>query len=144
MSDNVNFAEYIANERGRLRQRRDELLASRGNLDNQLTALDTEFAAIDAYERAKTGKAIVRGGKAATRVRRGSRREEIISVLGAAPRGMKRGELLDKVGVKGDKSAEMSVSNALSALYTKGQITRGQDGRWAVVSAEGGLRRAAE
>jgi hypothetical protein len=32
---------------------------------------------------------------------------------------MTRGELLDKLGMKGDKSDEMSVSNALTALTTE-------------------------
>jgi hypothetical protein len=46
--------------------------------------------------------------------------------------GLSRGELLERMGLKGDKSGEMSVSNALTALTKSNQVHR-----------EGGKYRAA-
>jgi hypothetical protein len=55
---------------------------------------------------------------------RGSRREAIIAVIREATAGLSRGEILEKMGLKGDKAGEMSVSNALTALGKTNQIRR--------------------
>lgn len=140
MSD--DFATYIQGERDSLTARRRELLHDRNEIDRVLGDIDRSFAAIDAYEAAKTGKATVRAGSTAPRARRGSRREAILHTLGDAPQGMTRGELLDAFGVKGDKSGEGAISNALSALQRSGQVARQDGGRWAIVAAP--LQAAAE
>ena len=38
--------------------------------------------------------------------------------------GLSRGEILERMGLKGDKSGEMSVSNALTALTKRNQVRR--------------------
>jgi hypothetical protein len=38
--------------------------------------------------------------------------------------GLSRGEILEKMGLKGDKSGEMSVSNALTALTKRNEVRR--------------------
>jgi hypothetical protein len=38
--------------------------------------------------------------------------------------GLSRGEILERMGLKGDKSSEMSVSNALTALTKSNQVHR--------------------
>lgn len=38
--------------------------------------------------------------------------------------GLTRGEILEKMGLKGDKLGEMSVSNALTALTKSNQVRR--------------------
>jgi hypothetical protein len=38
--------------------------------------------------------------------------------------GLSRGEILERMGLKGDKAGEMSVSNALTALAKGNQIRR--------------------
>ena len=38
--------------------------------------------------------------------------------------GLSRGEILERMGLKGDKAGEMSVSNALTALAKRNQIRR--------------------
>ena len=72
------------------------------------------------------GKA-ARGGSATAgrqqRVRRGSRREELLNLIREG-NGLSRGEILDRMGLKGDKSGEMSVSNALTALTKRNQVRR--------------------
>jgi len=40
------------------------------------------------------------------------------------PDGLTRGEILERMGLKGDKSSEMSVSNALTALTKRNQVSR--------------------
>jgi len=40
--------------------------------------------------------------------------------------GLTRGQLLEKMGVKGNKSGEMSVSNALTALTKSKQLRRAE------------------
>lgn len=126
MSD--DFATYIANERARIAEGRRSLLEQFGPLKEQLAALVREEAAIEAYESAKTGKAVPAAARK-TRSRRGGRREEIVNAIRVSPAGMSRGELLLHLGLKGDKSGEMSVSNALTALTKGGQIAR-RDGKY--------------
>jgi hypothetical protein len=48
---------------------------------------------------------------------------------GRNPDGLTRGEILEKMGLKGDKSGEMSISNALTALTKANQIFR-RDGKY--------------
>jgi len=38
--------------------------------------------------------------------------------------GLTRGEILEKMGLKGNKTGEMSVSNALTALTKANQVRR--------------------
>jgi hypothetical protein len=45
-------------------------------------------------------------------------------VIRENPAGLWRGELLEKMGLKGDKQGEMSVSNALTALTKAGHVNR--------------------
>src|ERR1700683_4972586 len=72
--------------------------------------------------------------RAPTNARRGSRREALLKLIADNPTGLKRGELLEKMGLKGNKSGEMSVSNALTALSKSKQVAR-QDGKYVPVSA---------
>jgi hypothetical protein len=140
MSDatNVNFADYVQGERTRIAQRKDFLLGERKRFDDEIAALDRESAAIDAYERTKTGKAAPAAG--ATRARPGSRREDIINALRASD-GMSRGEMLERLGVKDDKFGEISVSNALASMAKAGQVVR-EGGKYHLPAQE--LKAAAE
>jgi hypothetical protein len=141
MSD--DFSTYVQSEREKLTQRRGKALDEMKRWKGVLEDLDKEFAAINAYEAAKTGKAIGRVGSAAPRARRSGQREAIMRMLRTTPSGMTRGELLAACGVKGDKAGEGSISNALSALQRSGKVMRQDGGRWAVVATEE-MRQAAE
>jgi Fe2+ or Zn2+ uptake regulation protein len=124
MSDG-NFAQQIQSERERLTRERETIRSQQRELEQKLTAIDREFQAIEAYEAAKTGKA-VRGGMASsgrTRARRGSKREALMELIKSAA-GLSRADILAKMGLKGDKSGEMSVSNALTALTKANQVRR--------------------
>jgi hypothetical protein len=124
--------DVIAKDRERLNSERDAIRIKQRELEAQLAAIDREFAAIQAYEAAKTGKAVrPTGNGRATTSRRGSKREGIIAALAGIPHGLSRGELLEKLGLKGNKSGEMSVSNALTALTKANQVVR-KDGKYIV------------
>lgn len=60
---------------------------------------------------------------AGTAKRRTGVRQEVLDTIKAAPEGMSRADLLEKMGAKGDKSAEQSISNALAALKKNNSIT---------------------
>jgi hypothetical protein len=121
-----NFSDYISHERDRLNGERDQLFAQRAEIDKKLAEIEKEFQAIDAYEHAKTGRTSGRkAGPGRGRVsRRGSRRESIMEVIRQNPAGLSRGEILQNMGLRGDKSGEMSVSNALTALSKSNQVRR--------------------
>src|SRR5229473_2987194 len=57
-------------------------------------------------------------------VGRGSRREGLLALLRETAAGLTRGEILERMGLKGNKTGEMSVSNALTALTKAGQVSR--------------------
>ena len=153
--DDMRFADVMQRERERLSHERDELLNQQRELENQqrelenkLTEITRELAAIDAYEAAKTGKAAVptRQPPAPTkseatieelpaeprpRPQPGTRREALLQVIGEEPKGLSRGEIFERMGLKGNKSAEKSVSNALTAL-TKNNLVSRREGKYVI------------
>ena len=119
-----NFSEFISRERDRLRAEREQVFNQQEELQRRLDAINREFDALEAYETAKTGKAARQApaGKQ-LRARRGSRREALLELIRQSD-GLSRGEILERMGLKGDKSGEMSVSNALTALTKNNQVLR--------------------
>ena len=120
----ADFATYITGERERLGSAILDIDTQINELGSRRADLQREMKAIDAYEAAKTGKAVTaKTGGTTRRARRGSRREEIVQLVrDTGP--ITRGELIERLGVKGDKSGEMSISNALSALLKTNQLGR--------------------
>jgi hypothetical protein len=121
------FADFIARDRERLHKERDAIFNHQQELEIKLAEIYRELSAIDAYEAAKTGKAVrqapVRAGVRAQRARRGSKREKLLGIIKAG-NGLTRGEILEQMGLKGNKAGEMSVSNALTALTKANQVMR--------------------
>ena len=129
MSD--TFQDFIARDRQRLQAEREAIFNQQHELEQKLAAINNEMRAIDAYEAAKSGKAMPArqtGGRRAPRARSGSKREQLLQVIKGG-NGLTRGEILEKMGLKGNKSGEMSVSNALTALTKANQVAR-RDGRY--------------
>jgi hypothetical protein len=122
MSDD-RFSDYIAREHERLSRERQEISNQRRGLHNRLAAIDREFQALEAYQAAKTGTPSGRRTQMQRRTRRGSRREELLNLVREG-NGLSRGEILERMDLKGDKSSETSVSNALSALIKSNQVRR--------------------
>ena len=128
------FADLITRELERLHAEREQIFNQQHELEGKLADINRELSAIDAYEAAKTGKAPAiarqpRGARARPQGRKGSKRDALMQVIKANPSGLTRGEILERMGLKGDKSGEMSVSNALTALTKANQVTR-MDGRY--------------
>jgi type II secretory pathway component PulM len=124
------FADYIERERQRLQAEREAVLTEQRQLEDKLAGINREFLALDAYESAKTGRPVARtltrSHRPATIIaRRGSKREELLNLLQRYP-DLKRAEILDRMGLKGDKAGEMSVSNALTALTKSNQLVRSE------------------
>ena len=131
------FADVIQKERQLLGREREQL-------QKRLAELDRELAAIDAYKTTKgkakgppTRKARTSGAPARKAKRkqpqavsrRGGKREALLQILRENPDGLRRGEILIRLGVKGNKSGETSVSNALTALTKANQLAR-LDGKY--------------
>jgi hypothetical protein len=129
------FADVIRKERQILNREREQL-------QNRLAELERELGAIDAYETAtaksaSTQKARSRRAPARKTKRnqpnagtgRGGKRDALLQVLRENPEGLRRSEILVRLGVKGNKSGETSVSNALTALTKTNQLAR-QDGKY--------------
>ena len=123
MSD-ASFSDYIARERERLNREREEISNQKRALNNRLAEIDREFQAIEAYQTAKTGKqSAARRMQTQRRGQRGSRREELLNLIREG-NGLSRGEILERMSLKGDKEGEMSVSNALTVLAKHHQVRR--------------------
>jgi hypothetical protein len=131
------FSDYIARERDRLSRERKEISDQKRELDIRLAAIDREYQALDAYQTAKTGKP--RGDRRMQprrRAPRGSRREGLLNLIREG-NGLSRRDILEQMGLKGDKSAETSFSNALSALIKSNQVRR-EGGKYYPGSSEAG------
>src|SRR5690349_64762 len=77
-----SFAEYIIRERDRLRAERAQVFTRQKELQRKLDAVDREFAALEAYETAKTGKAARQAPAGRQpRIRRGSRRQGLLDLI---------------------------------------------------------------
>ena len=128
------FADFITRDRERLHAEREQIFSQQHELQNKLDEINREFAAIEAYEAAKAGKVPAtarqpRRPRGRPQARRGSKREALMQVIKDNASGLTRGEILERMELKGDKSGEMSVSNALTALTKANQVTR-RDGRY--------------
>jgi hypothetical protein len=124
------FETFIDQERERLSKEREAIIAQQKALEEQLATINRELLAIDAYEAAKQGKAASQPRqRRALRSRRGSKRDALLGIIKSNPGGLTRGEILEKMGLKGDKSGAMSVSNALTALSKANQVVR-RDGKY--------------
>src|SRR3954447_4922422 len=121
---NGNFSEFISRERDRLRAEREQVFNQQKELQRKLDAVNREFTAMEAYETAKTGKnARQASAERQPQARRGSRREALLEMIRQS-NGLSRSEILERMNLKGDKSGEMSVSNALTALTKSNQVHR--------------------
>jgi hypothetical protein len=119
-------AAFITKQRESLLQQREAILAQQQDLQRQLDELDNMLAKFDVFEGKGTQRRQTRSIGARRGTRRGSKREELMKVIREGG-GLTRGQILEKMGLKGDKAGEMSVSNALTALTKANQVRR--DGR---------------
>jgi hypothetical protein len=119
----MDLNKVIAAEREKIDKQRAELLEQRAEIDSKISNLDSEVEAIDAYERIKLGKS------APGRGRRSGIRKKVLAVIENSKQGIGRSDILIALELKGDKSGEQSVSNALSALK-KTKAVSAKDGKY--------------
>ena len=111
---------FITKQRESLLTQRQELLNQQQAIQAQLDELDKMLTKFDVFE----GKQARKGRDRRTSgARRGSRRDELLKLI-TGSKGLSRGEILEKMGLKGNKAGEMSVSNALTALTKSKQVAR--------------------
>jgi len=119
---------FITKQREALLQQREGIFNQQQELQRQLNEVNDMLSKFDAFE----GKAAPSRQQTRARrspgSRRGSKRDELLKVIREG-NGLTRGQILDKMGLKGNKSGEMSVSNSLTALTKSQQVTR-RDGKY--------------
>jgi hypothetical protein len=144
-----DMTTVAAAERERLIKDRGDIEGKMSGLQSQLGEVDHKLAALDAYEKALSGKvptkAMPRQRRGGKRAGHGEKQAQVLKLVEATAEGVVRGELIAKLGVKGNKSGEQSISNALNALKKAGKIDS-TDGKWHVVAAKkaGGRRVSAK
>ncbi len=144
----LDIDEVIAKQRERLTKERNDIQTKIAELQGQLAGIERKFAAIVAYESTLAGKlpatrrlsrsSIGRSTKPAVR---GEKQTQVLHALEQKPGGMTRSEMIGALGVKGSKSGEQSVSNALAALKKAGKVAS-TDGKWQVAAVPGTAKKA--
>lgn len=120
----MDFKDYAAEEKKRLMQERDVIERKLNALDNAISAYENSVAS------APAAAPRAAPAKKARRRRRSSNRNEIVRIIGASGSdGIGRAGVIQALNVKGNKSAEQSVSNTLSALKKAGEV-RHADGKY--------------
>jgi hypothetical protein len=120
-SRRTGFAGLVSAERRRIDKALQTATSRRADIDREIEALQRELSAMDAFFSAKQGG----GGALATgrRGRRGEKRQRLLDLIKTAPEGLTRGEIIDKLNAA-EKSAQQSISNALSALFKSKALKR--------------------
>jgi hypothetical protein len=111
---------FITKQRETLLKEREVIFAEQKALQVRLGAVNEALAKFDVFE----GKPARTTSRRAPQSRRGSKRDGIMQIIKENPGGLTRGEILEKMGIKGQKAGEMSVSNALTALTKSNQVKR--------------------
>src|SRR5207248_9611613 len=108
---------------------REAIFTQQAEIQKQLDDVNGMLSKFDVFEGKRAAQPRT-GTRRASGTRRGSKRDELLKVIREGG-GLTRGEILGKMGLKGNKSGEMSVSNALTALTKANQVTR-RDGKYVV------------
>jgi hypothetical protein len=121
-------------ERKRLQKLRDKVHARKTQIDRELTDIERDLQAMGSFvfSAGPSGRRSTRGGSSAMssgRAGRGQRRQQVLDAIKSSPDGATRGEVIEKLNVKGNKSLEQSISNALAALF-KSKAVKRDDGRY--------------
>ena len=114
---------FITKQRGALLQQREAIFTQQQDLQRQLDEVNAMLGKFDVFEGKATPARRQTGTRRSSGGRSGSKREALLTVIREGG-GLSRGEILEKMGLKGNKSGEMSVSNALTALTKANQVAR--------------------
>ena len=123
----ATFEDLLNKERDRLTKLMDDIATRRATLDTEEAAIAKELKAITAYEAAKADKP--KKAKTTRAPRSSSKRETIITMIQDHKEGMSRAELIEALGIKGNKAQEQSLSNTLANLKKAAKLTA-KDGKY--------------
>ena len=121
-------------EKAELLAERQKYQADQLRAAERIAQVDRELHALDVWEDARTGKPAPNGHDVESRhPRRSGVRADVLDVIERRVKetglGVTRGDILEAMGLHGDKSGEMSVSNALTALLKRRRVVR-ENGRY--------------
>jgi hypothetical protein len=119
----TDFATFIGQERERIKEAIKAAKHKRQEAENEISQLEAQAAAVTAYDAALKGKKLSPAPRA-PRGPKGEKRTGLLALIAERPDGMTRAELLTAMNAHGDKAAEQSISNALSALKRTGRVTQ--------------------
>jgi len=128
-----SFKQFVTRERKRLSKLEKEARRRLRQAEKDLSEIAHEVTAIFAYESAKKGRTARksttkrRGGRRRKPAQRGVRRAAVLKIVGK--KGATRGEIIEKLGAKGNKREEQAISNAL-ALMKKAGVIESKDGKY--------------
>jgi hypothetical protein len=123
----MSFEISVQRERARLHGEREAILLRSRNWKTSSPMSIASPRRSTRTKRPRAGKRLPHWrGRSVPRSRRGSKRDAILQLVKKNGTGLSRGEILEKMGLKGDKAGEMSVSNAFTALTKGGQVRRAQ------------------
>ena len=121
----MDSTDILADKRRELSKARSELEREIASLRERLAETDLELGAIAAYDEYKAHKTRSLGAQVQARVRGGTiDRDAVLAVIAgeAGGTGVGRGEIIDALGVKNDRSREVAVDNRLRELKRDGRI----------------------
>jgi hypothetical protein len=117
------FGSFITRERKRLKKTYETARSRKAQIEQELQGIERELRAIDAYETAKSIDGMKKRIKRRTGYgRRGEKRERVLKIIQRNRAGTSRGDIIKRLGFKGDKRREQSVSNILTALKKSKQV----------------------
>lgn len=115
----TTLTDFFTEQREKFQKQRDDARA-------KLEEAETELRALDAYDAAKKAKAFKAsdsdGPKNPRKPRDSGKRIKVLQLVQEFPDGATSSELQERLGIKGDKKATQSLSNALSALKRDNKI----------------------
>jgi len=110
----MDLAKAILEEKQRIKSAIADLNIKKKEIDKNITELQKELDAIDAYESTKKGTT--------TRKTRGpSIRSQVLKTI--KKKSSTRAEIIEELGFQDDKSKQQTISNTLSQLKKKGTIS---------------------
>lgn len=118
-------------QKDKLLKQREEVEVKRASIDEELAGIDQKLSRIESYfnpappmaaREPVTRKPRTPSASTGTRAPRGEHRSKITALLAENTGGLSGGELIDKLGVRGDKAATQAVANALSNMKKGGEL----------------------
>lgn len=128
----ANMQKFAEDEKANVAKEMAALDSEQEKLDAARRQLQLRLDAVEAYFNTLEGKVPTKKSGS----RRTGIKADLMKTLRPHPQGLTRAEILEKMGIKGDKSAEQSVSNALAQGKKKGEIEQDNDGKYKEVRAK--------